>query len=71
MLVIVSISLAIERISRPLVLWALGRSVYNNLIKLGGKETADEVALLYAAGRSIDIAQLDALVLRNAQNSCQ
>ena len=62
-----SISLAVERISRPLVLWALGRNVYNNLIKLGGKSTADEVAVLYAAGGAINSKQLNALVERNTK----
>lgn len=40
--------------------------VYTNLTRLGGKTIADEVARIYAAGQTINHAELEALIQRHA-----
>lgn len=64
-LVVAGSACAIERLTRPLVLWGLGMRVYTNLTRLGGKATAEEVARIYAAGQTITHAELEALVQRH------
>jgi len=59
---ILGMSLITERVSRPVILWFLGRQVYHGLTELVGKETADEVAKIYSLGRSISGAQLYDLI---------
>jgi hypothetical protein len=68
---IVGLSLALERLASPMILWGLGWHVYRRLSQLGGKATADEVTRIYGAGQTITTDQLKKLIKRNAQNKCQ
>ncbi len=55
-------SVILERIIRPLVLWALGRHVYLSILTVGGKPAADAVARVYANGGVLSHHQFDALM---------
>lgn len=66
-LMLVGLSLIIERLSRPLVLWVLGQHVYMTLLRMGGTQVANQVAHLYASGNSLSADQLDQLIKRNEQ----
>lgn len=55
-------SVILERIIRPLVLWALGRHVYMSILTAGGKPAADAVARVYANGGALSHHQFDAIM---------
>jgi len=64
-LLIVGLSLVIERLSRPLVLWGLGLHVYQSLLRIGGTHLADQIAHLYSSGSSISAEQFEHLINRS------
>lgn len=61
-LVIASAACMMERISRPLVLCALGQHVYTTLVNIAGKSTADDVASVCVAGHAPSREQLESLL---------
>lgn len=66
MLILISGAIITERLTRPLVLLLLGWGVYRSLCRLGGKQLAGQVARHYAAGGSLNSAQLTLML--HAQN---
>lgn len=59
---IICFSFVIERLIRPLVLWGIGRLVYQSLYRLGGVHIANQVARHYASGEQLNSAQFEQLI---------
>lgn len=64
-LAILSAVCMVERVCRPLVLCALGRHVYQTLVNIAGKSTADDVARFCVAGQAPSRAELESLLKRS------
>lgn len=69
MLIFISGAIITERLTRPLVLLLLGWGVYRSLCRLGGRQFADQVARLYAAGGSLNSAQLALMLHAQSRKS--
>jgi len=67
LLAIVSGSCVAERVTRPLVLCALGRHVYKTLVNIGGQRTANEVARICGEDGAPTPEQVEALLGRAPQ----
>lgn len=64
-------SVILERISRPFVLWVLGRHVYLSILRIGGKAAADAVASVYASGGKLNQHQFETLMNGSAMDKDQ